>query len=59
MFPFYNPYNPSFLVFSGGYTDLEKSLTCVPDVLEIINFADCRTLVFFSKYAHEHSFSVS
>ena len=36
--------------------DLNKSHTCIPDVLEIINFT---VPLFFRKYAHEHTFSVS
>ena len=37
---------------------LDKSRTCVLDVLEIINFTNYRTPLFFNKYAHEHTFSV-
>ena len=35
---------------------LWQSPTCVSDVLEIINCRNCRTWLFFNKYAHEHTF---
>ena len=38
---------------------LDKSRTYVRDVLRIINFINCRTWLFFNKYAYEHAFSVS
>ena len=38
---------------------LEKSRTCVRDMLEIINFTNCLTWLFFNKYVHEHTFLVS
>ena len=35
---------------------LDKSRTYVCDVLEIINFTNGRTWLFFIKYTHEHAF---
>ena len=32
---------------------------CIRDVLGIINFTNCHAWLFFNKYAHEHTFSVS
>ena len=32
---------------------------CVSDVLDIINFKNCRSWLFFNKYVLEHTFSVS
>ena len=43
-----------FLINPG----LDKSRTCVPEVLEIINFTNCRTRLFFNKYVYEHIFSI-
>ena len=37
---------------------LDKSRRCVRDVLEMMNCTNCRTSLFFNKYAHEHTFSV-
>ena len=39
-------------------TGLDKSRTCICDVLEMINFTNCRTQLFFNKYTHEHTFSI-
>ena len=41
------------------YPVLEKSRMYIRNILEIINFTNRRTLLFFKKYAHEHTFSVS
>ena len=38
---------------------LDKSRTRVRDVLEIIYFTSCHTWLFFNKYAHENTCSVS
>ena len=38
---------------------LDKSRMYVREVLEIRNFTNCCTWLFFNKYAHEHAFSFS
>ena len=48
-------YNCDFDGFTAG---VDKSRTCARDVLEIINFTNCRFECFFNKFAHEHTFSV-
>ena len=37
---------------------LDKLRTWVRDVLKIISLTNCRTWLFFTTYAHEHTFSV-
>ena len=50
----------NFILLRCYYNKNEvKSSMCVRDVLEIINFTNCRTWLFFNKYAQEHTFSVS
>ena len=36
-------------------TGLDKSRTCIREVLKIMNFTNYRNLLFFNKYAHEHN----
>ena len=38
---------------------IEKSGTCICDILEITNFTNCCTWLFFNKYTTEHTFPVS
>ena len=38
---------------------LDKSQMCICSILEIKNLTNCCTWLFFNKYAHEHTFSVS
>ena len=41
------------------YAVIDELLMRVRDILEIINFTYCRTPLYFNKYGHEHTFSVS
>ena len=41
------------------FPGLDKSRTCVHDILEMKHFTKCSILSFFNKYTHEHTFSVS
>ena len=38
---------------------LGKLHTCICNKIKIMNSKNCRTLLFFGKYVHEHTFSVS
>ena len=39
-------------------TELDNSNTCIRYILQIINFTNCSTWLFFNKYTHENIFSV-
>ena len=41
------------------FTGPDKSCTCVGDVFKITNLTSHHNWLFFNKYAHEHTFSVS
>ena len=42
-----------------GSPGLDKLRMCVRDILEIINFTNCSTLIFFKKYMLTNTSSVS
>ena len=41
------------------FTVLDKSPMCICDALEIMNFTNCCNSLFFTKYAHKHTFPIS
>ena len=43
----------------SNFTGLDKLHMCICDILAIVNFTNCTTSLFFNKYAHKHTFSVS
>ena len=40
-------------------TVLDKSPMCICDAIKIMNFTNCCNSLFFTKYAHKHTFPVS
>ena len=51
-----NNVTPKSFYWTAGH---EKLRTCVRDMLEIMNFTNCRIWLFFNRYTLEHTFSVS
>ena len=52
-------YPQLWLMYSGEIAGLGKLCTGIHNILEIINFTNCCTQLFFNEQGHEHTFLVS